>query len=219
MQISFHQQDLGNVLKDIIESKVIPTIELNEIFRQAAKSKIVTNAHRVNEGESLILKDEEKGKVNDFFFINESSQDKALEDVISLCTGRLKKYGDYDFFRDIQVLTPTKKGILGTKELNKTLQNALNGGAKKQKTSGDRIFKIDDRVMQIKNNYDVYWEKEKEVGTGIFNGEIGRITNIDEDTKQMEITFDDGKMAWYEFGDLEQIEHAYCMTIHKSQRK
>lgn len=139
--------------------------------------------------------------------------------MISLCTGRLKKYGDYDFFKDIQVLTPTKKGILGTKELNKTLQNALNGGAKKQKISGDRTFKIDDRVMQIKNNYDVYWEKEKEVGTGIFNGEIGRITDIDEETKQIEITFDDGKMAWYEFGDLEQIEHAYCMTIHKSQRQ
>ena len=209
----------GNVLKDIIESNAIPTIELNEIFRQAAKSKIVINAHRVNNGEDLLIKDEENSTNEDFFFINEVSQEKALQDVISLCNGRLKKYGDYDFFKNIQVLTPTKKGMLGTKELNKALQKALNSNSKDEKVNGDRVFKVDDRVMQIKNNYDIYWERKEETGTGIFNGEIGKITAIDEDAKQMEILFDDGKTAWYELNDLEQIEHAYSLTIHKSQRK
>lgn len=209
----------GNVLKDIIGSKVFSTVELNEIFRQAAKSKIVINAHRVNEGEDLIIKEDDEEQKEDFFFINEISQEKALEDVISLCSGRLKNFGNYDFFKDIQVLTPTKKGMLGTKELNKSLQRALNSEAKQEKTNGDRIFRINDRVMQTKNNYDIYWEKEKESGTGIFNGEIGRISKIDETEKQIEIAFDDGKTACYEYSDLEQIEHAYCLTIHKSQRK
>ena len=109
--------------------------------------------------------------------------------------------------------------MLGTKELNKALQNVLNSESKDEKTNGDRVFKVADRVMQIKNNYDIYWEKENEVGTGIFNGEIGKITAIDENTKQIEVLFDDGKTAWYEFGDLDQIEHAYCLTIHKSQRE
>ena len=210
----------GNVLKDIIASKRIPTIELNEIFRQAAKSKIVLNAHRVNEGEDLLIKKEnEADEIEDFFFLNETSQENALADIISLCSGRLKKFGNYDFFKDIQVLTPTKKGLLGTKELNKALQKALNNEKKQEKANGDRIFKIDDRVMQTKNNYDIYWEKENETGTGIFNGEIGRISNIDDEAKLIEIIFDDGKMAWYEYNDLEQIEHAYSLTIHKSQRK
>lgn len=209
----------GNVLKDIIGSKVFSTVELNEIFRQAAKSRIVINAHRVNEGEDLIIKEDDEEQKEDFFFINEISQEKALKDVISLCSGRLKNFGNYDFFKDIQVLTPTKKGMLGTKELNKALQRALNSEAKQEKTNGDRVFRINDRVMQTKNNYDIYWEKEKESGTGIFNGEIGRISKIDETEKQIEIAFDDGKTACYEYSDLEQIEHAYCLTIHKSQRK
>lgn len=210
----------GNVLKDIIESNVIPTVELNEIFRQAAKSKIVINAHRVNEGEQLLIKEADDEKEKDFFFINEASQEKALKEVISLCSGRLKNYGNYDFFKNIQVLTPTKKGMLGTKELNKALQKELNGEKhKKEKTYGERIFRIDDRVMQIKNNYDIYWMKDEETGTGVFNGEIGKIKDIDDDAKQIEIIFDDGKTVWYEYNDLEQIEHAYALTIHKSQRK
>lgn len=213
----------GNVLKDIISSNKIPVVELNEIFRQAAKSKIVINAHRVNEGEKLLIKKDIKKstdkKREDFFFINENSQEKTLSDIISLCSGRLKKFGNYDFFKDIQVLTPTKKGMLGTKELNKQLQKELNIGEKPQKVHGDRIFKIDDRVMQIKNNYDIFWEKAGECGSGIFNGEIGRISQILDEEKQVEIIFDDGKKAWYEYGDLDQIEHAYSITIHKSQRK
>ena len=169
----------GNVLQDIIESEAITTIELNKIFRQAAKSKIITNAHRVNNGETFIGI-EEKDKIDDFFYINEVSQEKILQDVISLCSGRLKKYGNYDFFANIQILTPTKKGMLGTKELNKQLQNILNPKKTVEKQSGDRIFRPGDRVMQVKNNYDIYWEKttddKVEAGSGIFNGEIGRIT-------------------------------------------
>ena len=213
----------GNVLQDIIESKSITTIELNKIFRQAAKSKIITNAHRVNDGESFIGVKEDEEKLEDFFFINEASQEKMLKDVVSLCTGRLKKYGDYDFFKDIQVLTPTKKGILGTKELNKSLQNAINPKNIVEKAHGDRLFRIGDRVMQIKNNYDIYWEKGKdeklEVGSGIFNGELGIIRNIDEAERQIEVCFDDEKIAWYDFTNLDELEHSYSITIHKSQRK
>ncbi len=151
------------------------------------------------------------------------SQEKMLQDVISLCTGRLKKYGDYDFFKNIQVLTPTKKGMLGTKELNKQLQNALNPKSTIEKQNGDRVFRIGDRVMQVKNNYDIYWEKKTnstlEAGSGIFNGELGIITEIDEVNKQIEVCFDDEKVAWYDFTNLDELEHSYSITIHKSQRK
>lgn len=209
----------GNVLKDIINSGKITTIELNEIFRQAAQSKIITNAHKVNNGEGIFDKEEEKSNT-DFFFINETNQDKMANDIISLCSGRLKKYGDYDFFENIQVLTPTKKGTFGTKELNKALQTALNSGEKEEKKYGEIIFKVDDRVMQIKNNYDIFWEKQDgQTGSGIFNGEIGRVKNIDDVSKALKVIFDDGKTAWYEFNELEQLEHSYSITIHKSQRK
>lgn len=213
----------GTVLEDIINSERIKTIKLNKIFRQAAKSKIITNAHRVNNGDAFIGV-EEKGKLDDFFFINEATMDQALQDVISLCTGRLEKYGDFDFFKNIQVLTPTKKGMLGTKELNKALQEVLNPKTDKvEKQSGDRVFRIGDRVMQIKNNYDIYWKRETEekieTGSGIFNGELGIITNIDEEEKILEVMFDDKKSAWYEFSNLDELEHSYSITIHKSQRK
>ena len=210
----------GNVLKDIINSGEIEVIELNEIFRQAAQSQIIINAHKVNNGESFLEtpKEELKDKLQDFFFINEPSMTKMLEDVISLCSGRLKKYGNYDFFKDIQVLTPTKRGKLGTKELNKELQKVLNQNKKTEKKHGERTFLVGDRVMQIKNNYDIYWEKgNKENGTGIFNGELGTISKIDDITKQIEIKFDDEKTAWYEYNELEQLEHSYSITIHKSQ--
>lgn len=142
-----------------------------------------------------------------------------LGEVISLCKGRLQNYGDYDFFENIQVLTPTKKGLLGTKELNKVLQQELNPQTerKRQKKSGEIIFREGDRVMQTKNNYDMYWEKEDENGTGIFNGELGKILRVNEEEKQIKAQFDDGKIAWYLYSDLEQLEHAYAITIHKSQ--
>ena len=214
----------GSVLKDIIESGKITTIHLDKIFRQAALSKIIVNAHRVNEGDGFISKGEQaEDSKEDFFFINEINQEKMLEQVISLCNGRLKNFGDYDFFENIQVLTPTKKGLLGTKELNKSLQAILNPGDKfkKEKVLGGATFRVGDRIMQVKNNYDIYWEKHltKETGTGVFNGEFGTIIDINEKEKTLEIKFDDEKIAWYQFTDLEQIEHSYSITIHKAQRK
>lgn len=150
-----------------------------------------------------------------------------LNQVISLCTGRLEKYGNYNFFENIQVLSPTKKGLLGTRELNKVLQEKLNPNINNlpERTSMGAVFRQGDRIMQIKNNYDIYWERkkeyseEKEVGAGVFNGEIGTILKVDEKEKLVEIKFDDEKIAWYEFSELDQIEHSYAITIHKAQRK
>ena len=216
----------GSVLKDIISSEKISTVHLDKIFRQAARSKIIVNAHRVNNGQKFIQKDDSELSENakeDFFFIKENNQEKILEQVLSLCNGRLKKFGDYDFFENIQVLTPTKKGMLGTKELNKSLQQELNPPreGEPEKASMGVIFRIGDRIMQTKNNYDMYWERREgdsiETGNGVFNGEIGIITNINEKEKNIRIKFDDDKVCWYEFNDLEQIDHSYCITIHKAQ--
>lgn len=219
----------GSILKDLIESGKITTIVLNKIFRQAAKSKIILNAHRVNEGESFLTKEkieEEnlKDLKQDFFYINEANQDRILDNVLSLCKGRLKSYGNYDFFENIQVISPTKKGMLGIKELNKVLQQNLNPESEylMQKQVGDIIYRENDRVMQIKNNYDMFWERETpnyESGTGVFNGELGTIIKINEEEKCLTIKFDDNKVADYMFQDLDQIEHAYSITVHKSQRK
>ena len=216
----------GSVLKDLINSEVINTVKLDKIFRQAAKSKIILNAHRVNNGLPFIKKgdeDLEEDTMDDFFFIKESSQEKMLQEVISLSTGRLENYGNYDFFKNIQVLTPTKKGTLGTRELNKALQAVLNPELNKQqeKKIGNIIYRVGDRVMQIKNNYDMTWEKHNsdktEIGTGVFNGEIGTIIEIDEKDRIIKIQFDDEKVAWYDYGELDQIEHSYAITIHKAQ--
>ena len=246
----------GSVLKDLIASEKIATVHLDKIFRQAAKSKIILNAHRVNNGEPFISKKDEEyteETKEDFFYINESSQEKILEQVLSLCTGRLKNYGDYDFFQSIQVLTPTKKGILGTRELNKALQERLNPNIYDlpEKANMGAIYRVGDRIMQVKNNYDMDWEKETqtinskgvagksetnenineekrniglkeksvEVGKGVFNGEIGTITEVSEKNKIVEIKFDDEKTAYYDYTELEQIEHSYAITIHKAQRK
>ena len=215
----------GSVLKDIINSERIKTIFLDEIFRQAAQSKIIVNSHRVNDGEYFLDKEEQEGLKDDFFYIKEKSQDIMLDQIISLCKGRLKNFGDYDFFENIQILSPTKKGLLGTKELNKRLQEELNPSSdeKNEKKVGEVIFREGDRVMQVKNNYDIYWEKGNtlsltyESGTGIFNGELGKIVKIDFLNKQIKILFDDEKEAWYAFSDMDQIEHAYAITVHKAQ--
>lgn len=215
----------GSVLKDIINSERIKTIFLDEIFRQAAQSKIIVNSHRVNDGEYFLEKEEQKDLKDDFFYIKEKSQDVMLAQLISLCKGRLENFGNYNFFENIQILSPTKKGILGTKELNKKLQEELNPSddKKNEKKVGDIIFREGDRVMQVKNNYDIYWEKGNtlslnyEMGTGIFNGEIGKIVKIDFINKQIKILFDDEKEAWYAFSDMDQIEHAYAITVHKAQ--
>ena len=218
----------GNVLKDLIASEQVVTVHLDKIFRQAAKSKIILNAHRVNNGEPFISKGDEdytEETMDDFFYINESSQEKILEQVLSLCTGRLKNYGDYDFFQSIQVLTPTKKGMLGTRELNKALQERLNPNVYElpEKANMGAVYRAGDRIMQVKNNYDMDWEKEingnVEVGKGVFNGEIGTIKEVSEKNKIIEIQFDDEKTAYYDYTELEQIEHSYAITIHKAQRK
>ena len=217
----------GSLLKDLIESEVVTTIHLDKVFRQAAKSQIVVNAHRVNEGDYFLSKEElEEDSKQDFFVINESNPEKVLYQILSLCTGRLQSYGDYDFFKDIQILTPTKKGMLGTKELNAYLQKALNpeDSFKTEKKANGAIYRVGDRIMQVKNNYDITWEKENpyredgiDYGTGVFNGEIGTITAIDEFEKSVTIKFDDEKVAVYAYTDLEQIEHSYAITIHKAQ--
>jgi len=216
----------GSVLHDLVASNKIATVHLDKIFRQAAKSKIIVNAHRVNNGRCFIGKEDnelEEDAKQDFFFIKENNQEKVLEQVLSLCNGRLKKFGDYDFFESIQVLTPTKKGLLGTKEMNKALQQELNPAreGEAEKNSMGAIFRIGDRVMQIKNNYDMYWEKRiddsLDVGSGVFNGETGTITNINEKEKSIRVKFDDEKVCWYPFNELEQLEHSYCITIHKAQ--
>ena len=217
----------GSILKDLIDSGEFATVHLDKIFRQAAKSKIIVNAHNVNNGVNFIgKKDYSDDAENDFFYINESNQDKMLYQVLSLSKERLKNYGDYEFFKNIQVLTPTKKGKMGTKELNKSLQEELNPKVDDilEKNYGEIIFREGDRVMQIKNNYDIYWEKGSrndlrtyESGTGVFNGEIGRIVKISNEERQLEVEFDDGKVTWYAFSELDQLEHAYAITIHKAQ--
>ena len=213
----------GSVLKDLIESNTVPTVNLDKIFRQAAKSDIIVNAHKVNNGEMFVDKKEREESNNDFFYINEQNVEKIVSQIVSLSTGRLSKYGDYDFSKDIQVLTPTKKGALGTKELNRVLQENINPEkeGKKERKYGDITFREGDRVMQVKNNYDIFWDREidgfYETGTGVFNGEFGKIEKIDNEEKQIKIEFDDGKIAWYMFSELEQLELAYAITIHKSQ--
>ena len=214
----------GSVLKDLIASEQITTVHLDKIFRQAAKSKIIVNAHRVNNGEPFLTKEdiEDQEMNQDFFFIKKPEQEAALKEIISLCSGRLKDFGDYDFFQNIQVITPTKKGMLGTKELNKSLQEVLNPHieGEPEKANLGMTFRIGDRVMQIKNNYDISWERdinEHEIGSGVFNGEMGTILKINEHQKLVKIKFDDEKVCWYEFSELDQLEHSYSITIHKSQ--
>lgn len=222
----------GCVLKDIIASNRITTIVLNQIFRQAAKSKIIVNAHRVNEGMNFIEdkkadidENEDIELLDDFFFINENRPERIVETIISLCSGRLKKYGDFDFLNNIQIITPTKKGMVGTKELNKILQEKLNGydEGKNEKSFGEVTFRENDRVMQVKNNYNMIWEKDsdnkfgKDLGNGVFNGELGIIERINPVEKNVRVKFDDGKTAIYENADLDQLEHAYAITVHKAQ--
>ncbi len=211
----------GTVLKSLIKSEKFITIRLDKIFRQAAKSKIILNAHNVNHGMSFITSDDAELK-QDFFYIKEVNKEKALYQILSLCKERLKKFGNYDFFKNIQVITPSKKGILGTKELNKYLQEELNPKSekKKERHNGSNIYRVGDRIMQTKNNYDIYWERHtesSEYGSGIFNGEMGSIVEINEEEKNIKVKFDDEKVCWYMYQDLEQIEHAYAITVHKSQ--
>ncbi len=205
----------GNVLHDLIESDKLPVVELKKVFRQAMKSRIVTNAHDIVNGKMPDL----STKDNDFFFMKRDSNLSVMKTVVELCSSRLPKAYGYSSFSDIQVLCPSRKGETGSVYLNKALQEVLNPKSdnKAEFTSGGRIFREGDKVMQIKNNYDIIWARDKEEGTGVFNGDIGVIKKIDKISSTMRIVFDDDKEALYSFDSVAELEHAYAMTVHKSQ--
>lgn len=204
----------GNVLKDLIASHYIPSVELKEIFRQAAQSLIVTNAHRIVNGEFPVLDDRQ----NDFFFMNKSLESDIAGLVIQLAKQRLPDTYGFSPIDDIQVLCPTKMGMAGTKELNKQLQSALNPPSqnKAELKFFDVIFRTGDKVMQTKNDYNVLWTKNNEKGSGIFNGDIGIIRSVDRFSQNVTIDFE-GRVAIYTSEMLRRLEHAYAITIHKSQ--
>ena len=202
----------GCVLKDLIDSDIVPVAKLTKIYRQAQESQIVVNAHKINQGEKIDL----SSRDGDFFFIKGTN---ILEQVSELVSTRLKNYGNYSPITDIQVLTPTKKGESGTRFLNKRLQEALNPPFpnKNEKVFSGTLFREGDKVMQIKNNYDLYWESKdgKSSGTGIFNGDMGVINLISE--SGIEVIFDDEKYVLYDAVTAEELELAYAITVHKSQ--
>ena len=211
----------GNVLKDIIKSKRIPVIRLIKIFRQATQSAIIVNAHRINKGEYPVANE----KDSDFFFIKKSAQEDVKETIIDLITTRLPKYQGFDSLKDIQVLAPMRKGIIGVQELNKAIQKAVNPAhsLKTEKEYRGMIFRQGDKVMQIKNNYNTPWKVYSRLGTaidegiGVFNGDCGLITKIDLEAEILTVEFDDQKVVEYEFNQLDELELAYAVTIHKSQ--
>ncbi len=205
----------GFPFSDMLRSGQLPSVRLTEIFRQAQESLIVMNAHRVNRGELPEL----KTTTSDFFFMRRNSEDSVAQTIRDLCTTRLPKNMGIPP-EQIQVLSPTRKGAVGTVQLNQMLQASLNPPApeKKEKSFGDFIFREGDRVMQIRNNYDIMWKKcdGSAVGTGIFNGDVGVITAIEPAAETMTIQFDD-REAEYDFTQLSELEPAYAMTVHKSQ--
>ena len=208
----------GNVLADIIESDYANTSRLTEIFRQAGESLIVVNAHRINKGEYPSYNEKDK----DFFFMERRREQDVSELIKDLVTRRLKTYyDDLDPVRDIQVLTPAKKGALGSVALNRMLQEALNPPASgvPEKKYGDRVFRTGDKVMQIRNNYQIGWKRRRDFseGEGIFNGDVGFIQSIDKESGILSVLFDEDKVAEYDFSMLDELELAYAVTVHKSQ--
>lgn len=228
----------GVVLKDLIDSKRIPYIRLNKIFRQALQSEIIVNSHKVNEGinfledvknnavdmkismndddftQSKKSKEQDKDKSsnrsdtkNDFFFIQEKSTMQIINKILEL------------YNLEEQIITPSKKGDLGTKNLNKVIQENFNPASviKNEKKFGEIIYREGDKIMQTKNNYDIMWRKKSEINSGIFNGEMGVIEKIDDEAGEVKIRFDDDKVAFYSYQDLDQIEHSFAITVHKSQ--
>ena len=204
----------GNVLGDLLRSGVIPSVSLTEIFRQAEKSAIIRNAHAVNTGRPPELKNTQ----NDFFFLCRRAPDRLVQTVVELCRQRLPNNMGIPA-EQIQVLSPTRKGVCGTVNLNRALQAALNPPAagKRQKLWGDMVFREGDRVMQTRNNYDVVWEKDDgAMGAGIFNGDVGVIQEIDPSGELITIQFDD-RTCVYTADLLNQLDMAYAMTVHKAQ--
>ena len=204
----------GNVLQDLILSDMLPVVCLSQVFRQALESKIITNAHKIVNGETPDLKNDGK----DFFHMERPSSFMTSQTVVELCCERLPKAYKWDAFSDIQVICPSKKGETGTQNLNKLLQNALNP-AEKGKSEiivAGKVFRVGDKIMQIKNNYNIEWESPTEKGTGIFNGDIGILTAIDTKTSLVTVNFD-GREAIIPGEYLSELELAYAVTVHKSQ--
>ncbi|MBO8435168.1 MAG: ATP-dependent RecD-like DNA helicase [Tyzzerella sp.] len=211
----------GNVLKDIINSGKIKVVKLDKIFRQAQESAIVVNAHRINEGKNPILNQKEK----DFFFVRRSNSDDVVTTIADLVTRRIPNFLDCNPVEDIQVLTPMKKSVIGVQNLNGVLQQVINPPSKDKKEKELRgiIFREGDKVMQIKNNYNVVWKvynslgKKVDEGTGIFNGDQGIIISVDNTKEIITVLFDDEKEIEYDFSQVDELELAYAITIHKSQ--
>lgn len=210
----------GSVLKDIIDSKQFHTVQLHKIFRQASTSDIIVNAHKINRGEQVTL----DNKSEDFFFLKRYDADKIINVTLQLIKQKLPKYVDATEY-DIQVLTPMRKGLLGVERLNTILQMYLNppDKNKREKEYKDMVFREGDKVMQVKNNYQLEWEIRTrfglavDKGMGIFNGDTGIIEQINEYAETMTISFDEGRTVEYSFKLLDELELAYAVTIHKSQ--
>ena len=210
----------GNVLRDIIRSGQFPVVELKKIFRQASESDIVVNAHKINKGEQVEI----NNKSRDFFFLKRYDADIIIRVVIALIQEKLPKYVEAKPF-EIQVLTPMRKGLLGVERLNQILQRYLNppDASKKEKEIGQGLFREGDKVMQVRNNYQLEWEIRGrygipiEKGVGVFNGDTGIIKTINEFAETAEVEFEDGRWAEYSFKRLDELELAYAVTIHKSQ--
>lgn len=210
----------GSVLKDIISSGCIRVVRLNEVFRQAAESDIVMNAHKINRGEYPDL----SKKNSDFFFIKRNNVDDVIKEIVSLSRTRLPKYLGTKEIKDIQVLTPMRKNPLGVINLNAVLQEAFNPKShlKNEKEYRSTTFREGDKVMQIKNNYNTVWKiiengRETDEGTGVFNGDEGIISRISSGGEFVEVVFDDNKYVRYDFSQLDELELSYAVTIHKSQ--
>ncbi len=204
----------GNALNDMITSGTFGVTRLDHIFRQAEKSLIIVNAHRINNGEEPYL----KCRDGDFFFMERREPEELQNLICSLCGERLPAAYGYHPLDDIQVITPTKRGECGTKELNRVLQAALNppDRRKKEKKFRDIVFREGDKVMQVRNNYDLAWQKDGEEGTGVFNGDIGRIVRMDVKAETLSVDFD-GRVCEYEFNLADDLELAYAVTVHKAQ--
>lgn len=206
----------GNVLRDIIESDSFFCVSLTEIFRQAKESMIVVNAHKINNGEYPELRE----KDNDFFFIRRESAEAVCDTITELCKSRLPRFYGVDKISQIQVLSPSKKTETGVRVLNSLLQSALNppSAQKSEKLLPHCTYRLGDKVMSVKNNYNIHWQNTAtgEEGDGVFNGDVGFITAIDVRAKKMKVLYDE-RVATYEFSQLDELEHAYAITVHKSQ--
>ena len=190
-------------------------VRLTEIFRQAQQSQIVVNAHRINHGEYPVI----RARQTDFFLERRETAAQASESVVALVRTRLPGYMNLDPLRDIQVMAPMKRGDGGVYGLNALLQAALNPEKPDvpQIVRGQTIFRRGDKVMQVRNNYDLTWTRDDEDGDGVFNGDIGYIVAVDRKERALTVEFDDGRIAEYDEGLLDDLELAYCMSVHKSQ--